>query len=90
MNKIMCFFSLFIISCVEHLPTEKNEIHTKDDVDSSISICYNINSKEHGNICSESCLEPGSQTAFCWDLYLEDCQPPLVEEWQHKVCHFFD
>ena len=90
MNKIVCFSFLFVLGCADYLPTEKNKLNAKSGIDSVVSICYNINSKEHGNICSESCLEAGKQTVFCWDLYREDCEPPLSEEWQSENCHFFD
>lgn len=90
MNKIVCFSFLLIIGCVDYLPTEKDKKDSENNIDNTVSICYNIDSIEHGNICTESCLELGNQTTFCWNLYREDCRPPLLEEWQKQSCHFFN
>ena len=55
-----------------------------------LSICYNIDSPQHGEICSDKCFQNYDRTEFCWFLSREDCQKPLTLEWQKQNCHLFD
>lgn len=90
MIKYKFWITFFLCACA---PTpeldEQEDLVSKSHVD-PISICYNINSKEHGKICSAECTEPGNQSTFCWEIHPEDCNGQHSEEWQRENCHFFD
>lgn len=85
------FWILFLFcGCAEVSEIEERADMSNKTLDTSVSICYNINSKEHGDICSEECLEAGDQSTFCWTLHRDECLSSREYSWQHENCHFFD
>lgn len=80
---------ILMLSCDTSPPVETRNSSEPESED-SISVCYNVNSPVHGQICSEECFENYTDTEFCWTLTREDCSEPLEYEWQEKNCHLFD
>ncbi|MBP04915.1 MAG: hypothetical protein CMA72_09060 [Euryarchaeota archaeon] len=81
----------FLLGACADIPAVKEELGLKNKrLDNSVSVCYNIDSEEHGKPCSEACLELGNQHIFCWEMYPEDCRGQVAYEWQKQNCHFFD
>ena len=83
----MCFL---ILSCDSTLPVETESFSEPEDREETLSVCYNNDSPQHGQICSEQCFENYTDTEFCWTLERDDCIVPFQYEWQEKNCHLFD
>jgi len=88
MKYFHCLAFLFVLSCVED-----SGVHQADQSISQnyIEICHNPESTNHRKICTEKCFEPNlGSHSFCWTLPEQDCQEPLIYEWQRENCHLFD
>ena len=87
MKNIILTVLFFAISCTSENLNNTNQNEKKE----SVYICHNPNSQNHRKICTEQCFVPNlDEYSFCWELKLSDCESPLLYEWQHENCHFFD
>tara|TARA_R100001510_G_C7639884_1_gene197607 strand:+ start:1148 stop:1402 length:255 start_codon:yes stop_codon:yes gene_type:complete len=76
-------FFLLLMGCLTHQ-------EPATDLDTQYWICHNLESEEHGNICSEACYEAGDDHKFCWFLEEERCfQQSLPQEVQN-ACKVFE
>lgn len=73
----MRYFALvlyfLLISCNDTLTTSTSYYKIEHDK-GEVWVCYNKKSHLHDKACSEECLEPGNQSAFCWLLDIERCK----------------
>lgn len=60
------------------------------DLDTQYWICHNLESPEHGNICSESCYESGDDHKFCWLLDISRCDQFEISEEVRTACQSFE
>ena len=56
--------TLLLFFCVGCLTSNE----PSSDTDTEYWICHNLESEEHGNVCSDSCYESGNEHKFCWFL----------------------
>ena len=76
-------FFLLLMGCLGHQ-------EPLTDLDTQYWICHNLESPEHGNICSESCYESGDDHKFCWLLDVNRCDRFHLPEEVRSACQVFE
>tara|TARA_B100000073_G_scaffold342894_1_gene346743 strand:- start:216 stop:470 length:255 start_codon:yes stop_codon:yes gene_type:complete len=76
-------FFLLLMGCLAHQ-------EPATDLDTQYWICHNLESEEHGNICSAACYEAGDDHKFCWFLEKERCYQQRLPQEVQNACKVFE
>ena len=60
------------------------------DLDTQYWICHNLESEEHGNVCSDACYEAGNDRKFCWFLEKQRCYESGLPTEVQNACLVFE
>ena len=78
--------TLLLFFCVGFLTSNE----PSSDTDTEYWICHNLESEEHGNVCSDSCYESGNEHKFCWFLEKQRCLESGLSTEVQNACLIFE
>ena len=79
---------IFLMSCYEENPHLDVPFKEKAG-EQEVWVCWNPETKYHGELCTPDCLEDGQLDRFCWLLKKSDCTDAGLE-WQVNNCHLLE